>query len=261
MSEEYLCPTLFACPCVGIWSRWDGEGKNGYHLASKCFRSPWQIRRAFRSIRNTLPEITYVFLLFMFSLLMFSLMALKLFGERCVYFFCLELSGKNVCDPFGQEGIQQLQMITSEYKHCWYMHSLWWDMWSLCLTSHCPFPPRNLQTAEGLPYFKNYLEIVFDLYVLVTTANSPDVMYVCWACSLSVVNADVLLLVAGSLVRTTLGFARQGISVQQQGFYSSSLHELSAICFLNGSEPEPEFRKTFRKNALKILLSKWPSSW
>nr|XP_026649106.1 two pore calcium channel protein 1 isoform X2 [Zonotrichia albicollis] len=80
------------------------------------FAESRQIRRALRSIRNTLPEITYVFLLFMFSLLMFSLMALKLFGER------------------------------------------------------------NLQTAEGLPYFKNYLEIVFDLYVLVTTANSPDVM-------------------------------------------------------------------------------------
>ncbi|KAM6298308.1 two pore channel protein 2-like [Aegotheles albertisi] len=80
------------------------------------FAESRQIRRAFRSIRNTLPEITYVFLLFMFSLLMFSLMALKLFGER------------------------------------------------------------NLQTAEGLPYFRNYLGIVFDLYVLVTTANSPDVM-------------------------------------------------------------------------------------
>ncbi|KAM9562192.1 two pore channel protein 2-like [Guaruba guarouba] len=80
------------------------------------FAESRQIRRAFRSIRNTLPEITYVFLLFMFSLLMFSLMALKLFGER------------------------------------------------------------NLQTAEGLPYFRNYLEVVFDLYVLVTTANSPDVM-------------------------------------------------------------------------------------
>ncbi|NWI09124.1 TPC2 protein, partial [Crypturellus soui] len=80
------------------------------------FAESRQIRRAFRSIRNTFPEITYVFLLFMFSVLMFSLMALKLFGER------------------------------------------------------------NLQTAEGLPYFTNYLEIVFDLYVLVTTANSPDVM-------------------------------------------------------------------------------------
>uniref|UniRef100_A0A671VP15 Two pore segment channel 3 n=1 Tax=Sparus aurata TaxID=8175 RepID=A0A671VP15_SPAAU len=71
-----------------------------------------QLRRAFRSIRNALPQIFYVFLLFMFSLLIFSLMALKL----------------------------------------------------------------GLKTIDGAPYFTNYLEIVFDLYVLVTTANSPDVM-------------------------------------------------------------------------------------
>ncbi|KAF7659186.1 hypothetical protein LDENG_00001630 [Lucifuga dentata] len=75
-----------------------------------------QLRRAFRSIRNALPQIFYVFLLFMFSILMFSLMALKLFGKR------------------------------------------------------------GLKTNEGTLYFTNYLEIVFDLYVLVTTANSPDVM-------------------------------------------------------------------------------------
>ncbi|XP_035515599.1 two pore segment channel 3 [Morone saxatilis] len=35
---------------------------------------------------------------------------------------------------------------------------------------------RGLKTINGAPYFTNYLEIVFDLYVLVTTANSPDVM-------------------------------------------------------------------------------------
>ncbi|XP_040893116.1 two pore segment channel 3 isoform X2 [Toxotes jaculatrix] len=75
-----------------------------------------QLRRAFRSIRNALPQIFYVFLLFMFSVLMFSLMALKLLGKR------------------------------------------------------------RLKTISGTPYFTNYLEIVFDLYVLVTTANSPDVM-------------------------------------------------------------------------------------
>ncbi|XP_029450184.1 two pore calcium channel protein 1-like isoform X2 [Rhinatrema bivittatum] len=75
-----------------------------------------QIRRAFRSIRNTLPEIFYVFLLFIFNVLMFSLMALKLFGSR------------------------------------------------------------KLKTSDGAPYFTNYLDAVFDLYVLVTTANSPDVM-------------------------------------------------------------------------------------
>ncbi|XP_074521541.1 two pore segment channel 3 [Halichoeres trimaculatus] len=75
-----------------------------------------QLRRAIRSIRNALPQIFYVFLLFMFSVLIFSLMALKLLGKR------------------------------------------------------------GLQTAEGAPYFTNYMEIVFELYVLVTTANSPDVM-------------------------------------------------------------------------------------
>ncbi|XP_034083246.1 two pore segment channel 3 isoform X1 [Gymnodraco acuticeps] len=75
-----------------------------------------QLRRAFRSIRNALPQIFYVFLLFMFSLLIFSLMALKLLGKR------------------------------------------------------------SLTTINGSPYFTNYLEIIFDLYVLVTTANSPDIM-------------------------------------------------------------------------------------
>ncbi|KAI3352688.1 hypothetical protein L3Q82_020154 [Scortum barcoo] len=75
-----------------------------------------QLRRAFRSIRNALPQIFYVFLLFMFSLLIFSLMALKLLSKR------------------------------------------------------------DLKTVDGAPYFTNYLEIVFDLYVLVTTANSPDIM-------------------------------------------------------------------------------------
>uniref|UniRef100_A0A672MC42 Two pore calcium channel protein 1-like n=1 Tax=Sinocyclocheilus grahami TaxID=75366 RepID=A0A672MC42_SINGR len=75
-----------------------------------------QLRRAFRSIRNALPQISYVFLLFMFSVLVFSLVALKLFGKR------------------------------------------------------------GLLTIDGSPYFTDYLDIVFDLYVLVTTANSPDVM-------------------------------------------------------------------------------------
>ncbi|XP_019745182.1 two pore segment channel 3 [Hippocampus comes] len=75
-----------------------------------------QLRRAFRSIRNALPQIFTVFLLFIFSILIFSLMALKLFSKR------------------------------------------------------------DLKTSDGSPYFSNYADAVFDLYVLVTTANSPDVM-------------------------------------------------------------------------------------
>uniref|UniRef100_A0A3Q3X7W1 Ion transport domain-containing protein n=1 Tax=Mola mola TaxID=94237 RepID=A0A3Q3X7W1_MOLML len=35
---------------------------------------------------------------------------------------------------------------------------------------------RGLKTTDGAPYFTNYLGIIFELYVLVTTANSPDVM-------------------------------------------------------------------------------------
>ncbi|XP_032419778.1 two pore segment channel 3 isoform X2 [Xiphophorus hellerii] len=75
-----------------------------------------QLRRAFRSIRNALPEVSSVFVLFIFSVLISSLMALKLLSKR------------------------------------------------------------GLKTIEGASYFTNYLEIVFELYVLVTTANSPDVM-------------------------------------------------------------------------------------
>ena len=37
---------------------------------------------------------------------------------------------------------------------------------------------RGLRTVEGSPYFTNLLDIAFELYVLLTTANSPDVMYV-----------------------------------------------------------------------------------
>lgn len=40
----------------------------------------------------------------------------------------------------------------------------------------CVYLCRGLQTVDGSPYFSSYLDILFDLYVLVTTANSPDVM-------------------------------------------------------------------------------------
>lgn len=69
---SFLCPTAdwVDWGCVGVWLVPDRLW---------CV----QLRRAFRSIRNALPQIFYVFLLFMFSLLIFSLMALKLLGKRC----------------------------------------------------------------------------------------------------------------------------------------------------------------------------------
>ncbi|KAK3605493.1 hypothetical protein CHS0354_004046 [Potamilus streckersoni] len=75
-----------------------------------------QIRRAFRNIRRTVPEIANILVLFFMSVLLFGLLALKLFGRR------------------------------------------------------------NLKYASGEPYFKTYLDSIWDLYVLVTTANHPDVM-------------------------------------------------------------------------------------
>lgn len=41
-----------------------------------------QIRRSFRNLRRTLPDVVNVLFLFFFSLAIFALMAYKLFGER-----------------------------------------------------------------------------------------------------------------------------------------------------------------------------------
>ncbi|XP_070181099.1 two pore calcium channel protein 1-like [Littorina saxatilis] len=76
-----------------------------------------QIRRAFRNIRRTVPDILHVLVLFIFSVLLFGLLGLKLFYKR-----------------------------------------------------------SNLIYPDGQPYFKTYLDSIWDLYVLVTTANNPDVM-------------------------------------------------------------------------------------
>ncbi|CAC5394144.1 TPCN3 [Mytilus coruscus] len=75
-----------------------------------------QIRRAFRNIRRTVPEILNILVLFFLSIALFALLALKLFNKR------------------------------------------------------------NLTYPDGKPYFKDFFESVWDLYVLVTTANNPDVM-------------------------------------------------------------------------------------
>ena len=79
-----------------------------------CSEEKQSIRRAFRNIYTTVPDILSVLLLLISSILLFGLMAMKLFGKR--------------------------------------------DM-------------------PGAPdyYFKNYWDSFYDLYVLMTTANSPDV--------------------------------------------------------------------------------------
>lgn len=84
----------------------------------------------------------------MFNLLIFSLMALKLFGKRCENPSCL-------CSVFVLVGVV---VCGASAKMC------------------LMFLDRDLKTTGGAPYFSSYVDIIFDLYVLVTTANSPDVM-------------------------------------------------------------------------------------
>ena len=74
-----------------------------------------QIRRAYRNIRNTIPDISYVVVLLFSSVALFSLMAVKLFSSK------------------------------------------------------------NLRKISGDAYFTNYFDSFWDLYVLITTANSPDI--------------------------------------------------------------------------------------
>ena len=145
-----------------------------------------QIRRTFRSIRNTLPDILYVFLLFLFSMMIFSLMALKLFGDRwagCSGGFCRRTL-PCVCSacrwqswsPVAVFPVQTLQEGSGKGKRVSETTTSFMSagFFSLCRW----FLFRDLRTVEGSPYFTNILDIAFELYVLVTTANSPDVMCV-----------------------------------------------------------------------------------
>ncbi|KAL7637747.1 UNVERIFIED_CONTAM: hypothetical protein RMT77_011356 [Armadillidium vulgare] len=75
-----------------------------------------QIRRSFRNMRRTLPEVLNVLILLFFTLAIFALMAFKLFGKK------------------------------------------------------------KLKYANGMPYFSSYWNSVFELYVLITTSNNPDIM-------------------------------------------------------------------------------------
>jgi two pore calcium channel protein 3 len=75
-----------------------------------------QIRKAFRNIRKTLPDIISVLILLLLAIALFSLLGYMLFKDR------------------------------------------------------------NLHDYKNRPYFNSYLDTYFNLYVLVTSANSPDIM-------------------------------------------------------------------------------------
>ncbi|MCI4393433.1 hypothetical protein PGIGA_G00157470 [Pangasianodon gigas] len=141
-----------------------------------------QLRRAFRSIRNALPQILVVFFLFIFSVLMFSLMALKLLGKRLCERSAVRWS--RVLRPLlliniteGRQLRRAFRSIRNALPQILVVFFLFiFSVLMFSLMALKLLGKRNLETIDGTPYFTNYLEIVFDLYVLVTTANSPDVM-------------------------------------------------------------------------------------
>jgi len=54
---------------------------------------PFKIRRAFRNIRKTLPEIANVLILLLLMIALFTLLGSKLFGKRYNNFFKTKASG------------------------------------------------------------------------------------------------------------------------------------------------------------------------
>lgn len=50
------------------------------------FNEGKELRRAFRNVRRTLPDVLNVFILFLFSLLVFSFIGYKMFNKKFVFF-------------------------------------------------------------------------------------------------------------------------------------------------------------------------------
>lgn len=63
---------------ISVWIMKISNGRKNTFLLNVSF----QIRRAFRNIRRTVPEIMNVLILFLLSVLLFALLALKLFSRR-----------------------------------------------------------------------------------------------------------------------------------------------------------------------------------
>ena len=116
------------------------------------FPEPRQVRRAFRNIRNTLPDILNVMVLLLASVSIFTLMALKLFGSK------------------------------------------------------------QLVNTDGSPYFDDFGDAFWDLWVLITTANNPDIMmpaydkhraYTCYFIAFLVVNLYMFMSVFLAVIYNT----------------------------------------------------------
>ncbi|KAH9509193.1 hypothetical protein Btru_049330 [Bulinus truncatus] len=153
-----------------------------------------QIRRAFRNIRRTVPDIMNVLVLFLSSVLLFGLLALKLF-----------------------------------YK-------------------------RDITYPSGEPYFNNYFDSIWDLYILVTTANNPDVMMPAydksnWFALFFVVYLIICLYIFMSIVLATI----------YNNYKKNLKNEIKEAVFLKRKRLAKAFDliKVKRRNEEVVTHSRW----
>lgn len=82
LSKSSLNDILMLLPVTKLFLLFPRWSRPLRPLFAVNFPEMRQIRRSFRNLRRTLPDVVNVLFLFFFSLAIFALMAYKLFGER-----------------------------------------------------------------------------------------------------------------------------------------------------------------------------------
>ncbi|KAG7234470.1 hypothetical protein INR49_004759, partial [Caranx melampygus] len=136
--------------------------------------SPQSVRLYLLYNRWFLKVLLYFFILVNLSLaatMLVELLCLLVFTCRLVH-YAKVIPRDNSAERSGASGTPCLRSSMSSCSSC----SASSSSLSCAEAARQTVRRPGLKTINGAPYFTNYLEIVFDLYVLVTTANSPDVM-------------------------------------------------------------------------------------
>jgi len=167
-----------------------------------------QIRRAFRTVRRTLPELINVLILFMATLTLFTLMAVKLF--------------------------------------------------------------ERLRLENGT-YFTDFFDSFWELYVLVTTANSPDIMmpaydnnraYVLFFVAFLLVNLYLFMRVFLAVIYNSY---KENLKTEVQdavGLRRDLLHKaFTLVCTTDGQMSKDNFKKVMKITVKDRDDEFWEVAW